>query len=73
MAQEKKYISEFNVNENGTISIRKTTEIIENEEVISSSYWRCVLEVNDPTADEVLGVDTYFRNLAQFAWDSLEK
>jgi len=58
MIEEITYISEFNVNENGTIAI-------------ASSYWRCVLEVNDPTADEVLGVDTYFRNLAQFAWDSL--
>ena len=71
MAEEKKYISAFNVKENGKIEVRQTTDIVKDEVVIASSYWRCVLEVNDPTADEVLGVDTYFRNLAQFAWDSL--
>jgi hypothetical protein len=71
MIEEITYISEFNVNENGTIAIRKTTDIVKDGEVIASSYWRCVLEVNDATADEVLGVGTYFRNLAQFAWDSL--
>ena len=71
MIEEITYISEFNVNKNGTIGVRKTTDIVKDEVVIASSYWRCVLSVNDATADEVLGVDTYFRNLAQFAWDSL--
>ena len=71
MIEEITYISEFNVNENGTIAIRKTTDIVKDGVVIASSYWRCVLEVNDPTADEVLGVNTYYRNLAQYAWDTL--
>jgi hypothetical protein len=69
MAQEKKYISQFNVNENGTISIRQTTEIIENEEVISSTYWRCVLAVNDPMASEVL--DSDYLKQANEVWSKL--
>ena len=69
MAQEKKYISGFNVNENGTISIRQTTEIIENEQVISSTYWRCVLAVNDPMASEVL--DSDYLKQANDVWSKL--
>ena len=69
MAQEKKYISQFNVNENGTISIRQTTEIIENEVVISSTYWRCVLQVNDPIATEVL--DSDYLKQANEVWSKL--
>jgi hypothetical protein len=69
MAQEKKYISAFNVNENGTISIRQTTEIIENEEVISSTFWRGVLEVNDPTASEIL--DSDYLKQAKDVWSKL--
>jgi hypothetical protein len=69
MIEEKKYISQFNVNENGTISIRQTTEIIENEEVISSTYWRCVLQVNDPMASEVL--DSDYLKQANDVWSKL--
>ena len=69
MAQEKKYISAFNVNENGTISIRQTTEIIENEEVISTTFWRCVLAVNDPIASEVL--DSDYLKQANEVWSKL--
>ena len=69
MAQEKKYISAFNVNENGTISIRQTTEIIENEEIISSTFWRGVLEVNDPTASEIL--DSDYLKQAKEVWSKL--
>jgi len=71
MITENIYISAFNVLENGTIEIRKTTDVIKDEEVIATSYWRTLLQVNDPTADEVLGTGTYYRNLAQYAWDSL--
>jgi hypothetical protein len=69
MAQEKKYISAFNVNENGTISIRQTTEIIENEQVISSTFWRCVLQVNDPMANEIL--DSDYLKQAKEVWSKL--
>ena len=69
MAQEKKYISAFNVKENGTISIRQTTEIIENEEVISTTFWRGILEVNDPMASEVL--DSDYLKQANEVWSKL--
>jgi hypothetical protein len=42
MIEEITYISEFNVNENGTIAIRKTTDIVKDEVVIASSSWRGV-------------------------------
>ena len=71
MITENIYISTFNVLENGTIEVRKTTDVIKNEEVIATSYWRTVLQVDDSTADEVLGTGTYYRNLAQNAWDTL--
>jgi hypothetical protein len=70
MIEEVIYISDFNVKLDGTIAVRKTTDVTKDEAVIASSFWRTVLQVNDPAADEVLGVDTYYRNLAQDAWDT---
>ena len=71
MIEEIIYVSAFNVNANGTIEVRKTTDVVKDGVVIASSFWRGVLSVNDTTADEILGVDTYYRNLAQYAWDTL--
>jgi len=68
MIEEITYVSSFNVNPNGTIEVRKTTDVVKDGVVIASSYWRCVLAVNDPTADEVLGVDTYYGNIAAYTW-----
>ena len=68
MIEEITYISGFNVNANGTIEVRKTTDVVKDGVVIASSYWRGVLSVNDPTADEVLGVDTYYANIATYTW-----
>jgi hypothetical protein len=68
MIEEIIYISGFNVNPNGTIEVRKTTDVVKDGVVIASSYWRGVLSVNDPTADEVLGVDTYYGNIAAYTW-----
>lgn len=68
MIEEITYVSAFNVNPNGTIEVRKTTDVVKDGVVIASSYWRGVLAVNDPTADEVLGVDTYYGNIAAYAW-----
>ena len=68
MIEEVIYVSSFNVKPNGTIEVRKTTEIKKDGAVIASSYWRTVLQVNDPAADEVLGVDGYYRSLAADAW-----
>ena len=68
MIEEITYISAFNVNPNGTIEVRKTTDVVKDGVVIASSFWRGVLTVNDPTADEVLGVDTYYGNIAAYTW-----
>ena len=68
MIEEVIYISEFNVSLDGTIAVRKTTDVVKDGAVIASSYWRTVLAVNDPAADEVLGVDGYYRTLASDAW-----
>jgi hypothetical protein len=63
MIEEVIYISAFNVKLDGTIEVRKTTDVTKDGAVIASSYWRTVLQVNDPSADEVLGVDGYYRTL----------
>ena len=68
MIEEIIYISSFNVKLDGTIEVRKTTDVTKDGVVIASSFWRTVLQVNDPTADEVLGVDGYYRTLANDAW-----
>ena len=68
MIEEIIYVSAFNVNADGTIEVRKTTDVVKDGVVIASSYWRGVLTVNDPTADEVLGVDTYYGNIAAYTW-----
>ena len=68
MIEEITYISGFNVNANGSIEVRKTTDVVKDGVVIASSYWRGVLAVNDPSADEVLGVDTYYANIASYTW-----
>ena len=68
MIEEIIYVSAFNVNANGTIEVRKNTDVVKDGVVIASSYWRGVLTVNDPTADEVLGVDTYYHKIADYTW-----
>lgn len=68
MIEEVIYISAFNVKIDGTIEVRKTTDVTKDGAVIASSYWRGVLAVNDPTADEVLGTEGYYRTLANDAW-----
>ena len=68
MIEEIIYVSAFNVQPNGSIEVRKTTDVVKDGVVIASSFWRGVLAVNDPTADEVLGVDTYYANIATYTW-----
>lgn len=65
------FISEFTVREDGKIGVRKTTTVTLNGAVIGSNHWRCVLEPNDPRADEVLGAGSFYMNLAQHAWANL--
>lgn len=69
--EERVYISEFNIQPNGCINVRKTTEVIKTEDgvstVISQTYWRCVLVPNDPQASTVLN-EAYFLNIATYTW-----
>ena len=61
------YISEFNIQPNGCIGVRKTTDVLKDGEVISSTYWRCVLTPNDQQASTVLD-EAYYLNIATYAW-----
>ena len=70
MLTERTFISQFDIQPNGFINVRKTNEILRDETVISSTYWRTVLEPNDPQASEVLN-EPYYYNLALAAWAAL--
>ena len=71
MLEEKTHISQFDIQPNGCINVRKTTEILKDGQVISSSYWRCALSPNDEKAQEVLN-EPYFYDLALKAWENIE-
>jgi hypothetical protein len=64
---EKTSISEFNIQSNGCIGVRKTTDVLKDGVVISSTYWRCVLIPNDPQASTVLD-EAYYLSIATYAW-----
>jgi len=66
--EEKVFISEFNIQPTGCINVRKTTEIIKDGQVISQTYWRCALVPNDPQAQDVLGAEPYYLDIANYAW-----
>jgi hypothetical protein len=65
------YISQFDIQPNGCIGVRKTTDVIKTDDgistVISSNYWRTVLLPNDPQAATVLD-EAYYLNIATYAW-----
>lgn len=61
------YISSFDIQRNGTINVRKTTDVLRDDVVISSTYWRCVLVPNDPQAATVLN-EQYYADIAAYAW-----
>ena len=61
------YVSQFDIQRDGSIGVRKTTDIIRDGEVISSTYWRCVLAPNDPQAPTVLN-EQYYLDIANYAW-----
>lgn len=65
--EEVTYISEFNVMPTGQIGVRKTTDVLKDGVVISTTYWRCVLAPNDPQAPVVLN-EAYYLNIANYAW-----
>jgi hypothetical protein len=60
-------ISQFDIQSNGCIGVRKTTDVLKDGVVISSTYWRCVLAPNDPQAATVLD-EPYYLNIANYAW-----
>ena len=61
------YISQFDIQPNGCIGIRKSTDVLKDGVVISTTYWRTTLVPNDPQADTVLD-QQYFLNIANYAW-----
>lgn len=61
------YISQFDIQPNGCIGVRKTTEVRKDGKSISQTYWRCVLPPSDTVDIEVLN-EPYYANLAQAAW-----
>ena len=61
------YISQFDIQPNGCIGVRKTTDVLKDGTVISTTYWRCVLVPNDPQASTVLD-EAYYANIANYAW-----
>lgn len=65
--EEVTYISEFNIQSNGCIGVRKSTDVLKDGVVISTTYWRCVLSPNDPQAATVLN-EPYYLNIANYAW-----
>jgi hypothetical protein len=68
---ERIIVSEFNVRQDNSINIRKSTQILKDSVVISETYWRTVLMPNDLKLFEVLkGYDDYI-NLAIEAWKNI--
>lgn len=65
--EEKTFISQFNCQPDGSIGVQKTTQVLKDGVVLSESYWRVVLGINDPEAVTVLD-EPYYLNLATYAW-----
>ena len=61
------YISQFDIQPNGCIGVRKTTDVLKDGVVISSTYWRTTLAPNDPTASSVLD-EVYYLSIATYTW-----
>lgn len=68
MLTETRFISEFDVRNDGIIHVCVTTQIHRNNVVIHAENWRCVLERNDARASEVLANEPFFLDLAQYVW-----
>lgn len=60
-------ISQFDIQSNGCISVRKTTEVLKDGTSISQTYWRTVLTPSATVDTSVLN-EPYYANLAQAAW-----
>jgi hypothetical protein len=64
---ENTYISQFDIQPNGCIGVRKTTDVLKDGVSISSTYWRTVLTPSATVDTEVLN-EPYYASLAQTAW-----
>ena len=61
------YISQFEIQPNGCIGVRKSTDILKDGVVISTTYWRITLVPNDPQASTVLN-EAYYVSIATYVW-----
>lgn len=71
MYEEVNSIASITVKANGTIDVLGMVTVQKDGVAIATNYTKHTLAVNDSRADEVLGVGTYWRGLAQYAWDNL--
>lgn len=65
--EEKTYISQFSVQPDGCINVRKTTDVLRDGAVVAQSHWRCVLAPSETVNTQVLN-EPYYATLAQQAW-----
>ena len=65
--EERVFVSQFDIQRNGCIGVRKTTEVLKDGKVISQTYWRIVLVPHDPQAATVLD-EPYYLDIADYAW-----
>jgi len=64
---ENTFISEFNIQHNGCISVRKTTEVLKDGVAISLTYWRTVMSPSE-TIDTAILNEPYYANIAKATW-----
>lgn len=65
------FISKFEILDNKSIQIRKTTQVYKNDELISESYWRSIINVNSPYLYKILEDEDDYINLAIEAWKDI--
>ena len=65
--EEKTYISQFSIQSDGCIGVRKTTDVLRDGVVVAQSHWRCVLTPS-ATVDTLVLDEPYYATLAQQAW-----
>jgi hypothetical protein len=65
--EEKTYISQFSIQPDGCIGVRKTTDVVRGGVVVAQSHWRCVLQPSEIVNTQVLD-EPYYATLAQQAW-----
>lgn len=65
------FISKFEILDDKSIQIRKTTQVYKNDILISENYWRSIIPVNSYNIYKILeDYDDYF-NLAIEAWKDI--